>query len=97
MVNRAVLPAMGMGILIWASAFLIGVGFRADIVEATHSLRFLLKFVLTVTLAVSATSMLSNLARPHGAIEGWGWVAAVAPSGIRLVVRLNPLSRMQDM
>jgi hypothetical protein len=77
--NRIVLLAMGMGMLISASVFLIGVGFRPDIAEATYSSRFLLKFVLTGTLAVSMTGMLSNLGRPNGAIEGWGWRAAVAP------------------
>ncbi len=87
--NRAVPLAMGMGILISASAFLIGVGFRADIVEATHSWRFLLKFVLTVTLAVSTTSMLSNLGRPHGAIEGWGWGAAVAPTMLACAIAVE--------
>ena len=77
--NRIVLLAMGAGMLISAAAFLIGVGFRADIAEAMFSWRFLLKFVLTGTLAVSATGMLSNLGRPNGAAEGWGWGAAVAP------------------
>jgi hypothetical protein len=77
--NRAVLLAMGMGTLISASAFLIGVGFHADIAEAMHSWRFLLKFVLTGTLTVSMTGMLSNLGRPNGATEGWAWGAAVAP------------------
>ena len=55
------------------------VGFHADIAEAMHSWRFLLKFVLTGTLAVSMTGMLSNLGRPNGAPEGWGRGAAVAP------------------
>jgi len=77
--NRVVLLAMGMGTLISASVFLIGVGFHADIAQAMHSWRFLLKFVLTGTLAVSMTGMLSNLGRQNGATEGWGWGAAVAP------------------
>ena len=77
--NRIVLLAMGMGILIAASAFLVGVGFRADLAEALHSWRVLLKFVLTGTLAVSTTGMLSDLGRPNGAPEGWSWAAAVAP------------------
>jgi hypothetical protein len=70
---------MGMGMLISASAFLIAVGFRADIAEAMHSWPFLLKFVLTGTLAVSMTGVLPNLGRPNGATEGWGWGAVVAP------------------
>ena len=77
--NRIVLFAMGMGILIAATAFLVGVGFRADIAEAMRSWRLLLKFGLTGTLAVSMTGMLANLGRPNGAIGGWGWGAAVAP------------------
>ena len=76
--NRIILLAIGMGTLISASAFLVAVGFRADIAGAIHSWRFLLKFVLTGTLAVSTTGMLSNLGRPNGAPERWGWGAAVA-------------------
>jgi hypothetical protein len=87
--NRVVLLAMGMGMLISASAFLIGVGFRADIAEAMHSWRFLLKFVLTGTLAVSTTGMLSNLGRPHGAIKGWGWGAAVAPAMLLCAIAIE--------
>ena len=77
--NRVVLLAMGVGVLIASFAFLIGVGFRADIAEAMRSWRVLLKFVLTGTLAVSMTGLLSNLGRPNGAIEGWGLGAATAP------------------
>jgi hypothetical protein len=77
--NRIILLATGMGVLISATAFLVGVGFRADFGEALHSWRVLLKFVLTGTLAVSATGMLSDLGRPNGAPEGWGWAAGVAP------------------
>jgi hypothetical protein len=77
--NRIVLFAMGMGILIAATAFLVGVGFRADITEAIRFWRFLLKFGLTGTLSVSMTGMLANLGRPNGAIGGWAWGAAVAP------------------
>jgi hypothetical protein len=77
--NRVVLLAMGVGVLIASFAFLIGVGFRADIAEAMRSWRVLLKFVLTGTLAVSMTGLLSNLGRPNGAIEGWSWGAAAAP------------------
>ena len=87
--NRIVLLAMGTGMLISASAFLIGVGFRADIAEAMHSWRFLLKFVLTGTLAVSTTGMLSNLGRPNGAIEGWGWAAAVAPAMLGCAIAIE--------
>jgi len=72
--NRVVLLAMGMGTLISASAFLIGVGFHADIAEAMHSWRFLLKFVLTGTLAVSMTGCsqiwAARMVRPRGGDGG---------------------------
>jgi hypothetical protein len=87
--NRIVLFAMGMGILIAATAFLVGVGFRADIAEATRSWRFLLKFGLTGTLSVSMTGMLANLGRPNGAIGGWGWGAAVAPTMLACAIAVE--------
>ena len=90
--NRIILLAIGMGTLISASAFLVAVGFRADIAGAIHSWRFLLKFVLTGTLAVSTTGMLSNLGRPNGAPERWGWGAAVASAMLvcAIAVELMP-------
>ena len=90
--NRIILLAIGMGTLISASAFLVAVGFRADIAGAIHSWRFLSKFVLTGTLAVSTTGMLSNLGRPNGAPERWGWGAAVASAMLvcAIAVELMP-------
>jgi hypothetical protein len=46
--------AVAGGIIIAAILFFVGIGFRPDIFEAVKSDRFLFKFVVTVSLAVSA-------------------------------------------
>jgi hypothetical protein len=74
--SRAVVFAMAMGALVSATAFFVEVGFRADIAEAVRTWRFLLKFVLTGTMALAATSALSSLGCPYGAIARWVWAAA---------------------
>jgi hypothetical protein len=52
---RSVLAgAVAGGIIIAAILFFVGIGFRPDIFEAVKSDRFLFKFVVTVSLAVSA-------------------------------------------
>ena len=46
--------AIAGGIIIAAILFFGGIGFRPDISEAVESNRFLFKFVVTVSLAVTA-------------------------------------------
>ena len=46
------------------SAVLWQVGVRPDIASAMESVRFLFKFVITLTLAVAATGPALHLARP---------------------------------
>jgi hypothetical protein len=77
--SRIVALAVATGALISGAEFLIEVGFRPNIAQALHSWRFLLKFVLTGTLAVGATGTLSGLGRPSGAVDGSIWVAAIVP------------------
>jgi hypothetical protein len=74
--SHALVFVMAMGALISATAFFVEVGFRADIAEAVLTWRFLLKFVLTGTMALAATGALSSLGRPDGTIARWVWVAA---------------------
>jgi hypothetical protein len=74
--SRAIALAMAMGALISGTTFFVEIGFRADVPEAVHSWRFLLKFALTGTTALAATGALSSLGRPYGAIDRWVWVAA---------------------
>jgi hypothetical protein len=71
--------AIAGGIVIAGCVFFLGIGFRPDISQAVHSCRFLLKFVLTGTLAVGATGAVLNLGRPEGSTKRWRWVIALSP------------------
>jgi hypothetical protein len=77
--RSVLLLAIVGAVAIAGGAFFLGVGFRPDISLAVHSLRFLLKFVLTGTLAVGAAGAALNLGRPDGSIKGWGWVIVASP------------------
>ena len=52
------------GTLVAATLFFSEVGFRSDIAEAVHSVRFLFKFVVTTSLAATAVFVVLNLSRP---------------------------------
>jgi hypothetical protein len=44
--------------------FFTWIGFRPDITQAVHSIRFLFKFVVTISLAVTAAIVTLKLSRP---------------------------------
>jgi hypothetical protein len=53
-----------VGTLVVAALFFSEVGFRPDIAEAIHNVRFLFKFVVTISLAATAVLVARNLSRP---------------------------------
>jgi len=66
--------ALGGGALVLAAiAFFAMLGARGDIASALESWRFLLKFVVTIAIALSAFALARALSRPD---EGW---RAIAP------------------
>jgi hypothetical protein len=56
--------ALGLGTLVSAALFMIGVGPRADFAAAAHTLRFDLKFVDTLALALPTALLCFRLTRP---------------------------------
>ncbi len=56
-----------------AGILFLAIGFRPDIAQAVGSVRFLFKFVLTLTLAAAATGTLLRIARPGIPLNRWGW------------------------
>lgn len=71
--------AAGLAIAFAAAAFLVMLGPRPDIAAALGTPRFLFKFVVTITLALSAFGIVRTLARPG---ETWSKAApylAAAP------------------
>jgi hypothetical protein len=71
--------AVACGIIIAATVFFSRIGLRPDISEAVKSGRFLFKFVVTITLAVSATVTMLRLARPDESLGLNGLMLAAAP------------------
>jgi hypothetical protein len=72
--------AVAGGIIIAATVFFVEIGFRPDIFEALNSNRFLFKFVVTVSLAVTAIWVTLGVGRPGGSLAHRGLALAIAPA-----------------
>jgi hypothetical protein len=72
--------AVAGGVLIAAIVFFVEIGFRSDISEALASNRFLFKFVVTVSLAVTAIWVTLSVGRPGGRLAHRGLALAIAPA-----------------
>ena len=83
--------AVVAGIMIAAILFFAGIGLRSDITEAVKSDRFLFKFVVTVTLAVTATWAVYILGRPCGSLARRGLTLAIAPALLACAVAVELL------
>jgi hypothetical protein len=78
---RSVLAvAVAGGIIIAAILFFIGIGFRPDISEAVKSNHFLFKFIVTVSLAVTAIWVMLSIGRPDGSLAHRGLALSIAPA-----------------
>jgi hypothetical protein len=64
--------------------FLAELGVRPDVMAATHNPFFGLKFVVTLTLAISAIVVSLHLSRPEASLRGWVWLLLI-PVGILAV------------
>jgi hypothetical protein len=91
--------AVAGGIIIAAIVFFAAVGFRPDIAEAVKSSRFLFKFVVTVSLAISAIWVTLSVGRPGGSLAHGGVALAIAPALLvgAAVVELLVLPQSQWM
>ena len=97
---RSVLAgAVAGGIIIAAIVFFVGIGFRPDISEAVRSNRFLFKFVVTASLAVTAIWVTLSIGRPGGSLAHRGLALAIAPAllACAAVVELLVLPESQWM
>lgn len=76
---RALKIAFIAGNVVAGLIFFIWIGFRPDIMAATETTRFLLKFAITVPLATAATAALLRVSRPGTDFGPWGWALAISP------------------
>jgi hypothetical protein len=72
--------AIGLAIAVAAAVFFATLGARPDIATAAETSRFLFKFVVTVTLAVSAFRLVRELSRPDETSGRWMLYLATAPA-----------------
>ncbi|MEZ2130217.1 MULTISPECIES: NrsF family protein [unclassified Sinorhizobium] len=77
--GRTLAFAVIIGILISGIVFFAGIGFRADIASALETVRFLFKFVVTIALAVTATTLVFRIGRPGVALKASSWALLAAP------------------
>jgi len=69
-----------VAIVIAAGLFFAAIGFRPDITEALGSIRFLFKFTITLSLAITASIVAVRVGRPDGQIARKTSPLLIAPA-----------------
>ncbi len=77
--RRQMLAGIAVGVAIAAVLFAVGLGFRPDIAAAVKDPRFLLKFAVTLALAVSTAGLLLRLLRPAASKATWAIALLIGP------------------
>ena len=77
--GRASLLAFVAGILFTATVFFTLVHPRQDVAQAAGTVRFLFKFVVTLTLTVTSMGLVVRIARPGAPLGIWRWLPIAAP------------------
>ena len=67
--GSALVVAAAAGTFLAATLFFTEIGFRPDIAEAVHSIRFLFKFVVTISLAAAAIVVTMKDRAPRWQLE----------------------------
>lgn len=78
--GRALAFALIGGLLIAGAIFAFGVQVRPDFGHAVGTSRFLFKFVVTITMAVTAIGLIRTMARPGVPAGLWRWAPLTAPA-----------------
>lgn len=82
--GRRLAAALGAGFVVSAVVFLLTLGPRPDIAAAAGDARFVLKFVVTLALAVAAAGLALRLIRPGASAAAWGAALLIAPALLAL-------------
>jgi len=77
-IDRSILLALLGGSALAAVVFALRLNVRADAVESLGEWRFVMKFIVTLGLALPATSLLLRSARPLSGRMPW-WLLLIAP------------------
>jgi hypothetical protein len=85
--------AIAGGTIVAAALFFLAIGFRSDIGHALETIRFPFKFVVTLSLAMTATALTTRLARPGVPAGPWGWALTTAPILLAFAVIAELIAR----
>lgn len=89
--------AAALAVAAAAAVFLATIGPRPDIAAAAGTLRFLFKFVVTITLAASAFGVVRTLSRPGAAWRRTVPYLAAAPALLAIAVVLELFALPADI
>jgi hypothetical protein len=78
-IGNAFAAALAGGAVITAVLFFSAIGMRPDVDSAIHTGRVLFKFLVTLTLATTATGLILRMAQPGVPLGPWGKAIATAP------------------
>lgn len=78
--EKSIRLALVVGNIIAGIMFFGGIGFRPDIVFAMGTTRFLVKFAVTLPLALTATAAMLRAAQPGASFGVRGWALAISPT-----------------
>jgi hypothetical protein len=88
--ERSVGLAIVAGSMLAGAVFFYGIGFRPDIAQALETVRFPFKFLVTLSLAITAVGLALRMARPGSPSRFWAYALAAAPVllGLSVIVEL---------
>jgi hypothetical protein len=78
--GMALSGAVAGGAALAAVAFFLTIGFRPDIAHALETVRFVFKFIVTLSLLAAATSLLGPALQPGRTPGARRWLLALAPT-----------------
>ncbi|WP_092938247.1 NrsF family protein [Rhizobium sp. 9140] len=77
--SQALALAMIVGSLVAAAMFFLTLGLRPDFDQAIKTLRFPFKFVVTLSLFLSAALLIGRMVRPGQSLTAWRWLLLLGP------------------
>jgi hypothetical protein len=92
--SRSLLIALAAGAVVAGVAFFATLGFRHDIDSAMHTMRFLFKFLVTLSLAAAAIGVVWRIGRPGVSMVLAAWALAIPVlllmMGVMMEMRMMP-------
>jgi hypothetical protein len=90
--KRAMTAAVLAGIASAAGPFFLAIGVRPDIDQVADTSPFLFKFLVTLSLAATATGLLLRLARPGSPTQPWRFALAIPAVLLAIAVLVEMLA-----